>query len=490
MPSVTKAVLHSWSVPPAATFAIAVSAIVYLRGWWLLRRAGSPSIPPWRAVTFLVGLLSLWVALASPMDVFNGFLLTAHMLQHMMLMMVAPPLLLLGAPLVPMVRGLPIFAAREFAGPFLNWSVAKRVGTTLTNPVFALLLMGVAMFAWHTPALYELALRSPAWHQTEHMCFLVASLIFWWPVVQPWPSRAQWPRWAMVPYLLIADLQNTVLSAILAFSDRVLYPSYSVVPRLFGFSALEDQVAAGAIMWVVGSIAFVIPAVVIAVQCLSMRSSRDTATAVRRRDSSAFEPLLAHPAGVFRTRWGGNRAEAASFLVLFTAAILCFAGLLATGTNDDDDQVLRFKGSSGPFAVAIYAPPGDIAPDATAFSVLVQDRNRQAVLLDATVDVTAQPSADAQGTPSAARASNANSQNKLLQAAQLRLAAQGDWILNIAVRYNSDSGYISLPLRVATPETGSDCPLSYVMIAVFSMVLLGVYFGRHRSRHAESPAQA
>ena len=129
MQPVYQAVLRSWSIPPAATFAIVLTALVYLRGWWLLRRAGSPDLPPWRAVTFLLGLLSLWVALASPMDVFNGFVLTAHMLQHMLLMMVAPPLILLGAPLIPMVRGLPIFAAREFAGPFLNWSVAKRVGT-------------------------------------------------------------------------------------------------------------------------------------------------------------------------------------------------------------------------------------------------------------------------------------------------------------------------------------------------------------------------
>ena len=105
MPSVYQAVLRSWSIPPAATFAIVLSALVYLRGWWLLRRAGSPVVPPWRAVTFLLGLFTLWVALASPLDVFNGFVLTAHMLQHMLLMMVVPPLILLGAPLVPMVRG-------------------------------------------------------------------------------------------------------------------------------------------------------------------------------------------------------------------------------------------------------------------------------------------------------------------------------------------------------------------------------------------------
>lgn len=491
MPSVTQAVLSSWSVPPAATCAIVLSAMVYLRGWWLLRRAGCPNIPPWRAGTFLAGLLSLWVALSSPMDVFNGFLLTFHMLQHMMLMMVSPPLLLLGAPLVPIVRGLPVFAAREFAGPFLNWSVAKRVGAALTNPVFALLLMGVAMFAWHTPALYELALRSPAWHQTEHACFLLASLIFWWPVVQPWPSRAQWPRWAMVPYLLIADLQNTALSAILAFSDRVLYPSYSAVPRLFGFSALEDQVAAGAIMWVVGSIAFVMPAVIIAVQCLSTRSPRETSTAFRRRESPALDAAFSRPAGMLsRTKWRGYRAEAASFLVLFIAAALCFGGLVATETNDDDNQVLRFKGPSGPFTVAVYAPRGDLAPDETAFSVLVQDRNTQAVLLDATVEVTAQPGTDAQSTKSPVKANNADSENKLLQLAKLRLEAQGDWNLNIAVSHNSDRGHVSLPVRVVTPEAGGEYPLSSVVIAAFSMVLLAVYFRRHWSRRTQSAAQA
>jgi cytochrome c oxidase assembly factor CtaG len=490
MQSVHQAVLRSWSVPPAASFAIALSVVIYLRGWWLLRRAGSPTIAPWRAAMFLLGLFSLWVALASPLDVFNGFVLTAHMLQHMVLMMVAPPLLLLGAPLVPMVRGLPVFAAREFAGPFLNWSVAKRVGTALTNPAFALLLMGVAMFAWHTPFLYELALRSPAWHQTEHASFLVASLIFWWPVVQPWPSRSQWPRWAIVPYLLVADLQNTALSAILAFSDRVLYPSYSSVPRLFGFSALEDQIAAGSIMWVVGSIAFVIPAVVIAVRCLSTRPSHDANISVRRQDSSAAEPRLPATSGlVSRARWGGERLEAASFLILFTTVALCFAGLVATGTNDGDDQVLRFKGTSGSFAVAVYAPPGDLAADETAVDVLVQDRNTQDVLLDATIDVTALTGSGAQGTRSSVRASNADSQNKLLQSAKVRFGEQGDWKLNIAVTRNHDSGGISLPLRVVTPETGGEYPVSYVVMAALSVILLGAYLWRHQLRRPEAPAR-
>jgi len=484
MQTVPQAVLRSWSIPPAATFAIALSALVYLRGWWLLRRAGSQNIPPWRAWAFLLGLLSLWVALASPMDVFNSFVLTAHMLQHMMLMMVVPPLILLGAPLVPMVRGLPIFAAREFAGPFLNWSFAKRVGTALTNPVFALVLMGIAMFAWHTPALYELALRSPAWHQTEHACFLFASLIFWWPVVQPWPSRAQWPRWAMVPYLLIADLQNTVLSAILAFSDRVLYPSYSSVPRLFGFSALEDQVAAGAIMWMVGSLAFVVPAIIIAVQCLSKRPSH---AASRRRESSAagafFSRTTDFPSSrnIMSARWSNERMEAFSFIVLFVAAALCFAGLVSA--NDDDEQVLRSKETSGPFAVAIFGPPGNLAAGSSRFSVLVQNRESHEVLLDASVDLTAQPFSETQAEPTSARASRADSANKLLQTAELNLPAQGEWTLNIAVRNNSNGSHFSTPLRVVRAEAEVEYPWSYAFMAVFFAILVAVYFRRRRLPH-------
>ncbi len=208
------------------------------------------------------------------------------------------------------------------------------------------------------PALYELALRSPAWHQVEHACFFVTSLIFWWPVVQPWPSKAQWPRWAMVPYLLIADLQNTALSAILVFSDRVLYPSYSAVPRLFGFSALEDQIAAGAIMWVVGSLAFIVPAIVIAVQCLSRKPSRESITPVRRRETTSLDALPQAVPFLSRflpARWRGERIEAISFVVLFAVTCLCFAGLLTAGSNDDDNQALRFKGASGPFTVAVFA---------------------------------------------------------------------------------------------------------------------------------------
>ena len=121
------------------------------------------------------------------------------------------------------------------------------------------LAFAVATVAWHVPALYELALHSHFWHHVQHLCFLSTGLLFWWPVLQPWPSRPRWPRWAMIPYLLLADIQNTALSAALVFSERILYPTYLTVPRLWGISALDDQTAAGVMMWVPGSLAYLVP---------------------------------------------------------------------------------------------------------------------------------------------------------------------------------------------------------------------------------------
>jgi len=483
MSSVGQAVLLSWSVPPAASFALALTAIIYLRGWFLMRRARVPFIPAWRAVSFLLGLLALWVALASPLDTFSSFLITAHMVQHMLLMMAAPPLILLGAPLIPLVRGLPAFAAREFAGPFLNWRVALRVGDALTNLWFAVVLLGVVTFAWHTPRLYELALASTAWHEFEHACFFVASLIFWWPVVQPWPSRAHAARWAIVPYLLIGDVQNTVLSAILVFSDHVLYPSYAAMPRLFGFSALHDQAASGAIMWVMGSMAFLVPAVVIAVQFLSTRPQLEAAKA-RGRETVPGDDVMVSGWGVaspqqwWRKRFGDRRRQAITFIALFAAAGLMLAAL-ASGPSDDDDQFLRTRTTSGPFEISVFAAAGNLDAGTNSFSVLVQDRNSKAVLQDATVDLRAEPQEGAH--TSAVIRADADSENDLLRSAEVDLPSERDWSLQVIVRRGSDTAAISLPLKVVKPEAGFTLPWAYVVLLAFSAVLLIAYLWRHRA---------
>lgn len=475
-----QAAMRSWSIPPAATFVIVLAVVIYLRGWLLLRRAAVPFVPPWRASVFLLGMLTLWIALASPMDVLNGFVLTAHMLQHMLLMMVVPPLLLLGSPLIPLLRGLPVFAAREFAGPFLNWPLGKQIGRTLTNPIVALLLMGITMFAWHIPAAYEMALRSSTWHQVEHACFLLASLIFWWPIVQPWPTQARWQRWGMVPYLLIADLQNTALSAILIFSDRVLYPSYAIAPRLFGLSPQQDQAAAGAIMWVLGSVVFVIPAVVIAIQCLSRKALPTAlAAAVPRTPATSWDlSRFAIPGVGAAGRLPPRAREAIWFVILFAATGLLFARL--SGGSPDDDQVLRFSGESGPFAVSVFSPPGELPEGPVEFSILAQDRSTREVLLDATAVLSARPAANETADCATVRTSYEASENKLLQSGELSLAAPGAWMLRLVIERSSQSAEFSMPIRVVKEEAKSGLPRPCLWFLFATVGLILVYFRRHR----------
>jgi cytochrome c oxidase assembly factor CtaG len=196
-----------------------------------------------------------------------------HMAQHFVLMSIAPPLIVLGAPVVPMLRGLPRGVIRALR-PLFRTGMMGRVGSFLTQPKVAWLAMNVAYVGWHIPKAYEFALASENWHNFEHACFFFTSVMFWWPVIAPWPWRQTWSRWLLLPYLLLADLVNTGLSAFLCFSGRLLYPSYGAVPRLFGLSALNDQVAAGAFMWVMGSTVFLIPAMAITMMLLSPRRVR------------------------------------------------------------------------------------------------------------------------------------------------------------------------------------------------------------------------
>jgi cytochrome c oxidase assembly factor CtaG/ferredoxin len=251
-----RALLTSWSIPPWTTFLVLLTAIVYARGWRRLDRLRSTLFPPWRFWCFFSGLASFWVAIASPLNSFDAFLLTAHMVQHLLLILVAPPLILLGFPTVPLLRGLPRWAARDMLGPYLGWPTLGRLGRALTHPAFCWFIAAIALLGWHVPAAYDLALRSPGWHEFEHACFLGSSLLFWWPVIQPWPSVSPWPRWTVPIYLLLGAIVNTALAAFVCFCGRLLYPAYAGVPRLFGLSAMNDQVAAGALMWAFGSFVF------------------------------------------------------------------------------------------------------------------------------------------------------------------------------------------------------------------------------------------
>jgi putative membrane protein len=263
--------LRMWSLPLAPLITLSIALVLYVRGWSVARVTRDRELPTWRAMCFVAGVVSLWMALASPIDALDDYLLAAHMIQHFILMSIAPPLIVLGAPVVPMLRGTPQVLIRGLLRPLFRAGWIRVMGRAVTHPVFAWVAMNVAYLGWHVPAAFELTFQSEIIHECEHACFFATSLAFWWVVLAPWPARARWPRWTMIPYLLSADIVNTVLSATLAFSGRVLYPSYAAAPRVCFLTPLKDQAAAGAEMWVLNSLVFLIPAVAIAVRELSPR---------------------------------------------------------------------------------------------------------------------------------------------------------------------------------------------------------------------------
>jgi cytochrome c oxidase assembly factor CtaG len=331
MSPIAQAIVSSWSFDAKVTLGIMAALALYLRGWLILHRTLPARFPTWRLYAFAGGLAALWMAIASPLDAFSSLLLSAHMVQHLLLMSVAPPLILLGAPLLPLLRGLPRKIARDGVGPFLIWPALRRCGNALTNPLACWMVMAVTLAVWHVPAAFDLALRSPGWHKIEHACFFGASLLFWWPVVRPFPSKPQWPLWSVPVYLLATDLLNTGLSAILTFSDHVLYQPYLEAPRLFGTTALSDQSCAGVIMWVPGSLVFLIPAALIAMQYLSTGHSlvRPERTAFRPvyvppipGTKTAFDLLKAPIIGPFLRAQSGRRFMQAVFFIAAIAVIV------------------------------------------------------------------------------------------------------------------------------------------------------------------------
>lgn len=277
------ALVHGWTLPPFLTLFSLLAVVLYMRGWRRGHALRPDELPTWRAICFCSGFVLFWLAIASPIGVFDDVLLTIHMVQHLILMSVAPPLILLGAPVVPLLRGLPHPILHKIFAPLLRLKALRKVAHGLLHPVTGWLALNLAFLGWHIPHAYELALRSETWHEVEHACFFSTSLLFWWTVVQPWPSRSVWFRWKTIPYLLTADFVNTGLSAFFAFSGRILYAAYADAPHLFSLSALDDQIAAGAFMWVFGSLVYLIPAVVIV---FNLANNRAPSRAWKEHDPS------------------------------------------------------------------------------------------------------------------------------------------------------------------------------------------------------------
>jgi putative membrane protein len=256
------------------TVIIIFAASVYLRGWLHLRLTSFSVINGWHAFSFVAGLSLIWVAIASPIAALDHELLTVHMLKHLLLMTLAPPLIWLGEPVDPLLHGLPQrFVQRVLASAFLLR--AQRIRRAVEQPEFCWLAAATALVGWHIPAVFTLAMQSATWHFVEQSSFLASGLLFWWPVAQPWPSVLR-PDLSMILYLLFATLPCDILSGFLVFCDRVIYPVYLSSSHLFGLSALGDQQCAAALMWTCVTLVYLVAGAILTMRLLSPEKPLDT----------------------------------------------------------------------------------------------------------------------------------------------------------------------------------------------------------------------
>jgi len=247
---------EAWNLDPVLLLGLAAGGVVYLRGLRALRqRAGRGRAATARqALAFTSGWAVLAFALLSPLDALSGALFTAHMLQHILLMLVAAPLLVLGLTPALLAWSLPAgWRGPAFSLRFLPPLAAA--GRFLRQPLSAWLLQALALWLWHAPALYQAALANEGLHALEHLSLLGAALLFWWALLHPQGARGFGLGWRLL-YLFTTALHSGLLGALLTFSPQVWYPRQSTAAGLWGFTPLEDQHLAGALMWVPAGVVY------------------------------------------------------------------------------------------------------------------------------------------------------------------------------------------------------------------------------------------
>ena len=250
----------SWTWEPTVIVALIVTGWLFGRGVHRLWAAGrGRGVTARRAAAFYAGLVAVAIALLSPLDGLSATLFSAHMAQHLVLILVAAPLLVYGDPRAAIMLALPTGARRPLR--FLGRSAPiHRINAILTVPVAALIVHAAALWAWHSPALYTAALTHEWAHVAEHLSFFVTALLFW-SVVLPTGVRSRPKYGPRIVFVFVTALQSGALGAIILFSTTVLYPVHETGVRAWGLTTLEDQQLAGAIMWIpAGAVYFVVMA--------------------------------------------------------------------------------------------------------------------------------------------------------------------------------------------------------------------------------------
>lgn len=234
-----------WHVPPSVAAGVALLAAGYL--WLTMRVAPRPGVAASgrgrRMGCWMAGLVVMLLALTGPLhDLSDHYLFSAHMVQHLLLTMALPPLL---------VAGTPEWVVRRA----LRWPQVARAARILARPMVAGALFAATLALWHLPGLYELTMRNHGVHVLEHLLFMITGVIAWWPVLAPvGEHRISYGRQML--YLFLLGLPMKAVGALVTFSESVLYPFYAAAPRTWGLDYLVDQQIGGLVMWVLGGMTF------------------------------------------------------------------------------------------------------------------------------------------------------------------------------------------------------------------------------------------
>jgi putative membrane protein len=234
--------LTGFSVHPSTVVGLAALGGLYL--WRARQGADRRSPSPLQRAAFFTALLVIFASLNGPIhDLSDYYLFSAHMVQHLLLTLIMPPLLLLGTPgwmLEPLLR------------PRAVAALARRA--TRAIPAFA--LFNVTVAAWHVPALYNTAVAHHAVHIVQHLMFMATAVLMWWPLLSPLPSLPRLSYPGQMLYCFLMAIPMTIVAIYITMADTLLYPAYAAAPRLWGVSPMLDQHIGGLIMWIPGGLFF------------------------------------------------------------------------------------------------------------------------------------------------------------------------------------------------------------------------------------------
>jgi putative membrane protein len=250
-----------WNTNPALLLNLILAAWLYGRGIAALwRRAGRGRVVEvWRAMAFGVGMAVLAAALVSPLDALSGQLAWVHMIQHMLLMNAAAPLIVIGAPVFVWTWGLLPPDRQTFGAARRTLSAWRWPWYFLWQPAAVWVLYALTLWIWHAPALYQAALRNPLLHDFQHVTFFLASCLFWRVLLDPL-SRFRVGEGVGAIFLFTTSLHAMMLGVFMALAPAAWYPEYEWPARLWGLTALEDQQRAGLIMWMPACMAYAVAA--------------------------------------------------------------------------------------------------------------------------------------------------------------------------------------------------------------------------------------